>query len=150
MGKQLFKAAPAAKTETTVKPAATKTTKAAAPAAAKDVTKAPAKSAPVKKTAAKKATPQADGAVKRGPGRPKKERTAEEMKPKRSPGRPKGEVQTSPTVRVAMNDKKLIENGGRIINKLRLAPDVRAKLEQLRVKYGTDRAAIEAGIMALA
>lgn len=136
MGKPLYSASSAKKaTATKVAPPADKATPKVSPAPAV-----------AKKTASKLAATAVES--KRAPGRPKKD--VVEMAPKRGRGRPSKDVKTTPTQRVAMTDKKLVDAGGRILNKVRLSPEAATKLESLKAIYGTDRAAIENALLALA
>ncbi len=64
-------------------------------------------------------------------------------------GRPlTGEAKT-PTERVKALDEALIALGGRVLSRTRLSPEATAALARLSGRYGSDRAAIEAALIAL-
>lgn len=64
-------------------------------------------------------------------------------------GRPHtGEAKT-PTERVRALDEALIASGGRVLSRTRLSPEATAALAGLSDRYGSDRAAIEAALIAL-
>jgi hypothetical protein len=68
---------------------------------------------------------------------------------KRGRGRPvTGEAMTS-TERVKAADEALVSAGGRVISRTRLSPQATAALAVLSRRYGSDRAAIEAALIAL-
>lgn len=68
---------------------------------------------------------------------------------KRSRGRPvTGEAKT-PTERVKAADAALVTSGGRILSRTRLSAEATVALAALSERYGSDRAAIEAALIAL-
>ncbi len=67
---------------------------------------------------------------------------------KRRRGRPAtGKAKTS-TQRVKELDEALEASGGRVLNRTRLSPEATAALSALSAHYGSDRAAIEAALIA--
>ncbi|WP_232357647.1 hypothetical protein [Burkholderia pseudomallei] len=55
----------------------------------------------------------------------------------------------TPTERVKAADAALVASGGRIISRMRLSSSATAALAVLKKRYGSDRAAIEAALIAL-
>lgn len=70
-----------------------------------------------------------------------------ESKPSR--GRPVTGKAMTPTERVKAADAALVASGGRVMSRMRLSPAATAALAALKKRYGTDRAAIEAALIAL-
>ncbi|AEA65983.1 hypothetical protein bgla_4p2180 (plasmid) [Burkholderia gladioli BSR3] len=70
-----------------------------------------------------------------------------ESKPSR--GRPATGKAMTPTERVKAADAALVASGGRVMSRMRLSPAATAALAVLKKRYGSDRAAIEAALIAL-
>lgn len=71
----------------------------------------------------------------------------EPKRPGRPPTGPSPDAKT-PTQRVKALDAELIASGGRVLGRVRLSADAARALSRLSPKHGSDRAAIEAALIA--